>query len=324
MTTVLTGIRPSGQVHLGNYLGMLKPAIARQEGNQCLFFIADLHAFTTMKDCEKRYQYTLELVATWLSLGVDVSQHILFAQSQVPDVCELTWHLGTATNYGLLEKAHAFKDSRQNHVDINGATFFYPVLMAADILLYDTDIVPVGKDQKQHVEIARDIAIAFNALYGEGLLKLPEVSIEEAVMTVPGLDGRKMSKSYNNTIPLFVEDKELKKIVLSIKTDSAPLEEAATLDGSLLNDYINLFCSSAQRQEISDLLKTPTYGWGHSKLALFEVINEYLRPYREKYNDLMNNQDFLLDTLADGGRRAQERASVVLSRIRKALKTDWQ
>ena len=211
----LTGIQPSGTLHLGNYLGMMKPALQLQEEYECLYFIADLHSVTSSKEAKNRYESTLDLVAAWLTFGLDVDKHLLYRQSDVCEVTEYAWYLSCFTGMGLLEKCHAYKDKSSKNEDVNHGLFAYPVLMAADILMYDVDVVPVGKDQKQHVEVARDIAGSVNAVLGEDTIKLPQALVREEVMVVPGLDGRKMSKSYGNGIGVFDDEKTLRKRLMS-------------------------------------------------------------------------------------------------------------
>ncbi|MFN4947627.1 MAG: tryptophan--tRNA ligase, partial [Chryseotalea sp.] len=226
MARILTGIQSSGRPHLGNLLGAIIPAIrlSEQSGNESLFFIADLHSLTTIKDAETRINNVNAVAAAWLAFGFDVKKNLLYRQSRIPEVCELTWYLNCFTPFPMLANAHSFKDKSEKLSDVNAGLFTYPVLMTADIILYDAHLVPVGKDQKQHLEMARDIATSFNNLYGETFV-VPEAKIEEQVMTIPGTDGQKMSKSYGNIIDIFLPEKELKKQIMSIVTDSKALEE---------------------------------------------------------------------------------------------------
>jgi tryptophanyl-tRNA synthetase len=316
---VLTGIRASGTVHLGNYLGTIKPMLKWQENHQCLFFIADLHALTTQKDVRLLHQSSLDLVATYIACGLDYKRHFIYRQSDLPMVTELTWYLSCSTGMGLLEKGHAYKDAVAGGREVNHGVLAYPVLMAADILLYDADVVPVGKDQKQHVEMARDMAGSFNALFGEGLLKLPNVSIEESVMVIPGLDGRKMSKSYDNVIPLFAARDLLRKKVLSIKTDSSALEAPKSLGGTLLGDLYKLFAGKEEFKDLESRLSKGGMGWGHAKEALFELIDREVKASREKYEALRADVPFLEKVLADGKEGAGAIGHAVLTRVRKAL-----
>lgn len=315
----LTGIRASGNLHIGNYLGAIKPALELTKEFDCLFFIADFHALTTSRDPDGLHRATLDQVATWVALGFDTEKHILFRSSDVPYVTELSWYLTCCTGMGLLEKAHAYKDSAAHNKEVNVGVFTYPLLMAADILMYDVDVVPVGKDQKQHVEMTRDMAGSLNALFGEGLLKLPEVLISEDVMTIPGLDGRKMSKSYGNEIPLFCSSDILKKLVMSIKSDSTPLEAPKALEGSLIGDIYKLFGSPAQYLDLSDRLEKGGMGWGHAKQELFEVLDTALRDPRERYLQLRADEQSLKRILNQGAERAAIISQNVLARVRQAV-----
>jgi tryptophanyl-tRNA synthetase len=312
----LTGIKPSGTVHLGNYLGMIRPALDLQKDFECFYFIADFHALTTTKSGEGLESDTFDLVATWIACGFDIKNHILFRQSDIPVVTELAWYLSCFTGLGLLEKCHAYKDARDDGREVNHGLFAYPVLMAADILLYDIDVVPVGKDQKQHLEVTRDIAGSVNAVFKENLLKLPDALIREEVMTVPGIDGRKMSKSYGNVIPLFSTEKELKKLVLSITSDSTPLEDPKTLKGNLIGEYVDLFCTAAHRDDLEARLQKGGLGWGHAKIELFEAMNKELTPLRERFLELRQRVDYLKEVLDDGARKASAIAIPQLQKMR--------
>jgi tryptophanyl-tRNA synthetase len=314
----LTGLKPTGNLHLGNYLGALKPALELSKTYDCIYFIADLHSLTQNRDAEALASQTLDQVATWLAIGLDTDTHTLFRQSDVPSVTELTWYLSCVTGHGLLEKAHAFKDAVAKGLEVNMGTFSYPVLMAADILLYDTDIVPVGKDQKQHVEMARDMAGSLNAAYGD-LLKLPEPLIQEEVMTIPGLDGRKMSKSYNNEVPLFCDEKTMRKKLLSLKTDSTGLEEPKTLAGTTVGELFNLFATKAQYEDLAARLAKGGMGWGHAKDELFVVINDHVKEMRDRYNEYREDEPLLRKELAKGAEKAQAVASRTIDRVRHAV-----
>lgn len=314
----LTGLKPTGNLHLGNYLGALKPALELSKSYECIYFIADLHSLTQNRDAGALASQTLDQVATWLALGLDTDNHTLFRQSDVPSVTELTWYLSCVTGHGLLEKAHAFKDAAAKGLEVNMGTFCYPVLMAADILLYDTDIVPVGKDQKQHVEMARDMAGSLNANYGE-LLKLPEPLIQEEVMTIPGLDGRKMSKSYGNEVPLFCDEKSLRKKLMSLKTDSTGLEEPKTLAGTTVGELFNLFATKDQYDDLAARLSKGGMGWGHAKDELFVAINEHVKEMRDRYNEVRKDESLLRKELAKGAEKAQAVASKTIDRVRHAV-----
>jgi tryptophanyl-tRNA synthetase len=314
----LTGLKPTGNLHLGNYLGALKPAFELSKSYDCIYFIADLHSLTQNRDADALASQTLDQVATWLAIGLDTDQHILFRQSDVPSVTELTWYLSCVTGHGLLEKAHAFKDAQAKNQEVNMGTFCYPVLMAADILLYDTDVVPVGKDQKQHVEMARDMAGSLNSLYGE-LLKLPEPVIQEEAMLIPGLDGRKMSKSYNNEVPLFCDEKTLRKKLMSLKTDSSGMEEPKTLAGTTLGELFALFGTKSQYEDLAVRLAKGGMGWGHAKDELFVVINDHVKEMRERYQEFRKDEALLRKELAKGAEKAQAVASQTITRVRHAL-----
>lgn len=314
----LTGLRATGNLHLGNYLGAMRPALAFCEKYDGIYFIADLHALTSNRNPGLLASQTLDHLATWLAIGLDTEKHTLFRQSDIREHTELSWFLSCVTNLGLLEKSHAFKDAVAQGADVNHGLFAYPVLMAADILLYDADVVPVGKDQKQHVEMARDIAGAFNAVYGD-VLKLPEPVIQEEVKLIPGLDGRKMSKSYGNEIALLCPEKELRKKLMSLKTDSTPLEEPKTLRGSLVGDLFTLFGSAEQFADLESRLAQGGMGWGHAKEELFGVINEYVRPARDRYNELRGDEGYLRNVLKQGAEKARAIASPTMNRVRHAV-----
>lgn len=298
---------------------MIRPGIERQGTFECLYFIADMHALTTNRDPKALQSQTYDIVATWLALGFDAKKHLMYRQSDIPLVAEFAWYLSCATGLGLLEKAHAFKDAQAQSRDVNHGVFAYPVLMAADIVMYDADIVPVGKDQKQHVEMARDMAGSFNALFGGGYIKLPEPVIDERVMTIPGLDGRKMSKSYGNEIALFGDEKSLKKAILSIKTDSTPLEAPKVLQGTLISDLYSLFATPAQYGDLEKRLASGGMGWGHAKEELFQVINDHVKEPRARYVKLRADEKALSAVLDDGAQRAFEIAQPVLNRVRNAV-----
>jgi tryptophanyl-tRNA synthetase len=314
----LTGLKVTGNLHLGNYLGTLLPALELTKTYDCIYFIADLHSLTTQRDGNALATQTLDQVATWLALGLDTDKHTLFRQSDVTEVTEFAWYLSCVTGLGLLEKAHAYKDSFAKGLEINHGTFAYPVLMAADILMYEPDVVPVGKDQKQHIELTRDMAGSLNALYGD-ILKLPEALIDERVMIIPGLDGQKMSKSYNNEVPLFCDEKTLRKKIMSIKTDSTALEEPKILKGSLVGDLYTYFGSAAQFDDLAGRLQNGGLGWGHAKEELFQVINEHIQEKRDRYNDFRKDEALLRKELKKGAEKAKALALPTLSRVRHAL-----
>ena len=319
MKRSLTGITPSGDAHIGNYLGMMKPALARQAEFQCVYFISDLHALTSVKDAERLKSLTLDLVATWVALEFDIDKHVMFKQSDIPEVCEFSWYLSCVTGMGFLEKAHAYKDNQQRQKEVNHGLFYYPVLMASDILMYDVDIVPVGKDQKQHVEMARDMAGSFNAAFGGDFIKLPEVKLEENTMIIPGLDGQKMSKRYGNTIPLFDSEKQTRKKIMSIATDSTALEEPKSMKGSALGDLFALFASNEQWNDLETRLQAGGTGWGHAKDELATLVNEELSGFRGRYKELRADEAQLYEILNKGAEKAREISMPVLERVRKAV-----
>ena len=315
----LTGITPSGLIHLGNYLGAILPALKLQEQYECLYFISDLHALTKGPTPEALRNQTYDIIAAWIASGFDYKRNCIYRQSDLGFVTEFAWFLSCVTGNGLLEKGHAYKDALAQERDVTHGLFSYPVLMAADIIMYDVDLVPVGKDQKQHVEMARDMAGSFNARYGEGLLKLPEPVIDERVMTIPGLDGRKMSKSYDNTIPLFASEKELRKLVMSIKTDSTPLEAPKTLSGTLVGQLFELFGTKDQHDDLTNRLLKGGMGWGHAKEELFNVVNAHLKGPREIFEQVRPDLENLEKILREGRERAFSLAEPVLNRARKAV-----
>lgn len=320
MARILTGIQSSGRPHLGNLLGAIIPAIrlSQKSGNESLFFIADLHSLTTIKDAETRTHNVRAVAAAWLAFGFDTGKNYLYRQSRIPEVCELTWYLNCFTPFPMLANAHSFKDKSEKLADVNAGLFTYPVLMTADIILYNAEFVPVGKDQRQHVEIARDIATSFNSLYGETFV-VPEAKIEEQVMTVPGTDGQKMSKSYGNIIDIFLPDKELRKQVLSIITDSTALEEPKNPDRDNVFAIYNLLASDERKEEMRKKYLAGNYGYGHAKQELFELIINNFAKEREGFNFYMSNPEALDKKLEQGEEKARVIAREVIDRVRKKL-----
>lgn len=320
MARILTGIQSTNIPHLGNILGAMQPAIrmSRDPDNEALLFIADLHSLTTVKDAAFRRNSTLGVAATWIALGFDTEKNILYRQSDVPEVCELTWYLNCFTPFPMLANAHSFKDKSSRLSDVNSGLFTYPVLMAADILLYDAQFVPVGKDQLQHLEMTRDIASSFNHQYGDTFV-VPEPKIQEEVMIVPGTDGQKMSKSYNNFINLFLPEKELKKVVMSIVTDARSLEEPKDPDTCNVFALYKLMAGPAQVEAMRKNYTGGNYGYGHAKTALFELLLEQYKEAREKYFDLMNNPAKLEAELAKGAAKARQINQPILKRVREKL-----
>ncbi len=289
MSRILTGVQSTNIPHLGNILGAIMPAIelSKQAGNESLFFIADLHALTTIKDAEFIRESTAAVAAAWLAFGFDTDKNIFYRQSDVTEVCELTWYLNCFTPYPMLANAHSFKDKSERLADVNAGLFTYPVLMAADIILYDANLVPVGKDQLQHLEMTRDIAEKFNHKYGD-VFVIPEPKIDETVMLIPGIDGKKMSKSLNNFINIFLPEKELKKIVMSIVTDATPLEAPKNPDTCNVFALYKLIGNEQQVAEMRANYLNGGYGYGHAKTALYELILEKFKTQRERYDHFMN------------------------------------
>lgn len=320
MARILTGIQSSGKPHLGNLLGAIIPAIqlSQKSGNESFFFIADLHSLTSIKDPETRLANVRAVAAAWLAFGFDIEKNFLYRQSRIPEVCELTWYLNCFTPFPMLANAHSFKDKSARLADVNAGLFTYPVLMTADIILYDAEFVPVGKDQRQHVEMARDIATSFNNNFGETFV-VPEAKIEEEVMTIPGTDGQKMSKSYGNIIDIFLPDKELLKQIKSIKTDSTPIEAPKNPDGDNVYAIYSLLCTTAQRENIRKKYLDGNYGYGHAKQELYELIIQKFGKQREAFNYYMSNPEELEKKLEIGEDKARVIAFDVLSRVRKKL-----
>lgn len=320
MARILTGIQSSGKPHLGNLLGAIKPAIelSQNSANDSYFFIADMHSLTTLKDAEQRIQNVNEVAAAWLACGFDTDKNTFYRQSKVNEVCELTWYLSCFTPYPMLANAHSFKDKMDKLSEVNGGTFIYPVLMAADIILYDADIVPVGKDQKQHLEMTRDIASSFNHQFGETFV-LPEAKIDEQLMTIPGTDGQKMSKSYHNTIDIFGPEKQLKKQVMSIVTDSTPLEEPKNPDTCHVFAIFDLLANEAQTKEMRANYEGGNYGYGHAKKALLELILDQYQNERTRFAELMADTSILNEELEKGESKAREVATATLDRVRSKI-----
>jgi tryptophanyl-tRNA synthetase len=320
MARILTGIQSSGKPHLGNILGAIQPAIAlsKKEGNNSFIFIADLHSLTTIKNPEERVENVRAVAAAWLAFGFDVDKNCFYRQSRIPEVCELTWYLSCFTPYPMLANSHSFKDKADRLSDVNAGLFTYPVLMTADIIMYDADFVPVGKDQQQHLEIARDIASSFNAQYGETFV-LPEARIDQQLMTIPGTDGQKMSKSYGNIIDIFLPDKQLKKQILAIVTDSTPLEAPKNPDTDNVFALYQLLGTPEQVETLRQNYLAGNFGYGHAKQALFELIVDKFKKEREIFNYFMNNPEELEKKLEQGEAKARLVALEVLNRVREKL-----
>ena len=315
---ILTGVQPSGIPHLGNYFGAMKQVCALQDKGESFLFIADYHALTTSSDPKVLRQNVVNLALDFISCGVDLDKTVFFRQSDVPEVCELSWILGTVTPVGLLERAHSYKDKLAKGFAANTGLFTYPVLMAADILLYRSNLVPVGKDQKQHLEITRDVAIKFNNAYGD-ILTIPEGYIPENAAVVPGTDGQKMSKSYGNTIPLFGTEKEIKKAVMNIVTDCKGLEEKKDPDHCNVFAIYKLFATPEEEQKMRENYLGGNYGYGHAKLALFEKIWTTFEPMRKRRAELAADATFVERTLAANGERARYEAEKLMRKVRRAV-----
>ncbi|MEE2751587.1 MAG: tryptophan--tRNA ligase [Myxococcota bacterium] len=313
----LTGIQPSGIPHVGNLKGAIEPALTLQETHEPFYFIASYHALTTVRDADVLRRFQFEAAATWLAFGLDPEQTSLFLQQDVPEVAELSWILSCITNQGLLERAHAYKAARDTGREINVGTFCYPVLMAADILIYDSHHVPVGKDQKQHVEMARDMAQRFNDRYGD-VFVLPEPLIREEVATVPGLDGRKMSKSYDNTLPLFLPPKKLRKRIMKIVTQTSDVEAPKDPDTCNVFALYKLFATEEQQQSLATRYRAGGMGFGNAKQELFEVLDSVLEEPRARYEELVANPSRVESVLDRGAARARSVAQDTMSRVRGA------
>lgn len=318
MPRILTGIQPSGAFHLGNFFGAIRPIVEMQDRGEVLAILVDLHALTSVRDPAALREYTRLAAVDFLACGLDPDRSIFFRQSDVAAHTELMWMLSTVTPMGLLERCHAYKDKVARGLGATHALFAYPVLQAADILLYDADVVPVGKDQKQHLEVARDIAIKVNEAYGE-VLKLPTPEIAEGVATIPGLDGQKMSKSYGNTIELFQEEKALRKRVMSIVTDSTPLEAPKDPDTSTIVDLYRLVATREDVERMKTDFLAGGVGYGEFKQRLFEAIRDYFAPLRERREALLSDPDGIDRILADGAERARAAAGPTLDRVRRAV-----
>jgi len=313
---VLSGIQPSGALHLGNFFGMMKKMIEYQEQEELFCFIANYHAMTSLADGKALAKGTLEAAASFLALGMDPEKSVFWVQSDLPEVQELTWVLSNFTPMGLLERCHSYKDKVAQGISPNHGLFAYPVLMAADILLFQSDRVPVGKDQKQHLEVARDISIKYNNEYGD-VFTVPEPEIDDNVATVPGLDGRKMSKSYGNTIDLFQEEKPLRKQIMRIVTDPTPVEEPKNPDSCNLFQVYRLFLDAAGVEDLKQRYLTPGLRYGDVKQELFEVVRDFFAPYTERRKELLADPDGLRKTLAMGAEKARTVASKTMRKVRK-------
>ncbi len=312
---ILSGIQPSGRPHLGNYFSMMKRMVEYQENHELFVFIASYHAMTTIQNQKELQEGIWDTVLDFLAVGIDPDKSIFWVQSDVPQVTELCWILSNFITVSQLELAHSYKDKISQGLKPNSGLFFYPVLMAADILLYKTQKVPVGKDQKQHLEFTRDIAERFNHCYGE-IFVIPEPDINEEVAIIPGIDGRKMSKSYKNAIYLFAEEKELKKQIMSIITDSKGIEEPKDPDQSILYKIYSLFLNEKEKEELREKFIKPGTGYGHIKQDLFNKVLEYFSDARKKRKELEKQKDYVMDILKEGAKKAKSVAEEVMETIR--------
>jgi tryptophanyl-tRNA synthetase len=315
---ILSGIQPSGALHLGNYFGMMRPAVELQEKGEAFYFIADYHSMTSLFDANERRKNTLDVALDFLACGLDPKKSVFFKQSDVPEVTELSWLLSTVTPMSLLEKGHSFKDKSTKGIPVNHGLFAYPVLMASDILIYDSNLVPVGRDQKQHVEMTRDIAIKFNEQYGQTFV-IPEPQIRDEVALVPGTDGQKMSKSYGNTIEIFGDEKIIRKKIMGIMMDSrTPAEPKPDAEKNLAIQLLKLVTVAEVGKEFEEKLRAGGLGYGDLKKALFENYWNYFADARKKRAELAANVDHVNKVLANGAMKARTLAQTVLKRARKA------
>jgi tryptophanyl-tRNA synthetase len=324
---ILSGVQPSGKLHIGNYFGAIRQFVELQHKGHGLYFIADLHALTTVRDAAVMREMCFDVALNFLALGLDPARATLFRQSDIPEVTELSWVLSTVTPMGLLERAHSYKDKTARGISPDHGLFAYPVLMAADILAYHSDVVPVGKDQKQHLEITRDIAVKFNQTYckdfdshtGEGgILKLPRPHIMEDTAVVPGVDGQKMSKSYGNTIELFGPEKEVRKRIMGIKTDSTPVEAPKNPESCNVFALLKLFAPEAELAEIRGMYEKGGVGYGEFKKRLADYFFATFGEARKRYDELRNNQDYVNDVLKQGAAKAREYAGTLMDQVRLA------
>jgi tryptophanyl-tRNA synthetase len=321
----LTGIKPTGTPHIGNYLGAIKPALELSENYDARYFIADYHALNSIKDPNLLNELTYEIAATWLAFGLDTKKVLFYRQSDIPEIFELSIFLSAFTAKGLMNRAHAYKavvavnkeNSKEDDHNINMGLFTYPILMAADILMFNTNLVPVGKDQKQHIEIAADIAQAINYNYKKEVLTIPEPLINENTPLIPGLDGRKMSKSYNNVISPFLPTKKLRKLIMKIKTNSQGIEEVKNPDECNVFALYKLFASQIEQEALRKRYLAGGMGWGNAKQTLFEKMEEVFAPYRDNYNTIINDKAEIDRQLKDGALKAREISSKTMQRLRK-------
>ena len=315
---ILTGIQPSGKLHWGNYFGAMKNAFELQKKGDAFLFIANYHAMTTVREGARLREATRDVALDWLACGLDPEKTVFYRQSDVMEVQELAWFLSCVTPMGLLERCHSYKDKLAHGFDASHGLFAYPVLMAADILIMQTDLVPVGKDQKQHLEVTRDLAIKFNNAYGE-CFKIPDAYIPDTVATIPGTDGQKMSKSYNNTIQLFEDLKSIKKKIMGIVTDSTPMEQPKEPEGNSIYELYKLFATPEEASEMAAKFRAGNYGYGHAKKELFAIYERTFAPFREKREKLAADPDYVEDILKAGAARARAEAAKTMDKVRAAV-----
>jgi tryptophanyl-tRNA synthetase len=315
---ILSGLQPSGALHIGNYFGMMRPAVALQAEGEALYFVADYHALTSLRDPEMLRANSRRIALDFLACGLDPERATLFRHSDVPQVTELAWILSTVAPMGLLERAHSYKDKLARGMSANVGLFSYPILMAADILIYDSDVVPVGKDQKQHIEMTRDLAVKMNETYGQ-IFKLPEPRIQPETETVPGLDGQKMSKSYGNNIDIFGEQKEMRKRVMSIVTDSLAVDAPKDPATSTIFKLYSLVASNDEITDMRERFVKGGTGYGDFKKQLFEKLWEYFAPMRKRREEILKDKSYIDDVLTRGACRANDIANQVMDRVRKAV-----
>jgi tryptophanyl-tRNA synthetase len=316
---VLSGIQSSGALHIGNYFGAIRQWVELQAEHDCYYFLADQHALTTVQDADRMRELVRDLAAGLLALGLDPQRSTIYRQSDVPEIPELTWYLSTVTSMGLLQRCHSFKDKVSQGVIPNHALFAYPVLMAADILIVSSDLVPVGRDQKQHLEVTRDIAASFHTTYGQEVFKLPEPLIRDDVAVIPGVDGQKMSKSYGNTIDLFEPEKATRKRIMSIVTDSTPVEDPKPTEGNALYHLLKIFAPDEERPEVERSFVEGGTGYGEIKKRLFEYFVQTFGGARDRYQELQQDPGEVERVLAAGARRARETAAPLMEEVRKAV-----
>ncbi len=316
---VLSGVQPSGTLHIGNYFGAIRQFVQLQSEHECFYFLADLHALTTVQDAGRMRSLVRELAAGYLALGLDPARSVIYRQSDLPEIPELTWYLSTVTSMGLLQRCHSFKDKVAQGMVPNHGLFAYPVLMAADILIVRSDLVPVGRDQKQHLEVTRDIAASFQAAYGAEVFTLPDPMIRDEVAVVPGIDGRKMSKSYGNTIDIFGPEKPIRKRIMSLVTDSTPVEAPKPTEDNALHDLLEMFAPPEERSWVESAFAEGGTGYGEMKKRLFDFFVATFGDARSRYDELMSDPAEIERILLAGAERARETVAPLMDDVRRAV-----